>query len=98
MIAPASRSFCESVDSYGTWRLANASAPPVVIMSTVWTLSLSTMGMPCSGPRMYPCARSTSRSCATAIADGLTVIIAFSVPSYAAMRSRYSFTSCFELI
>jgi short-subunit dehydrogenase len=29
---------------------ANASAPPVVGMSVVWMLSLSAIGMPCSGP------------------------------------------------
>ena len=44
-----------SVASYGGTRPSNASAPPVVGMSVVWMLSLSAIGMPCSGPRILPC-------------------------------------------
>ena len=56
MIAPASRRFFVSVASYGGTSPSNASAPPVVGMSVVWMLSLSAIGMPCSGPRTSPCA------------------------------------------
>ena len=52
--APASRRFFVSVASYGGIRSSNAIAPPVVRMSVVWMLSLSAIGMPCSGPRILP--------------------------------------------
>ncbi len=57
----------------------NASAPPVVGISVVWMLSLSAMGMPCSGPRTWPSRRSRSRASASSIACGFTVITALSV-------------------
>ena len=65
MIAPASLRFFVSVASYGGTSSSNASAPPVVRMSVVWMLSFSAIGMPCSGPRILPCARSRSRSSAS---------------------------------
>src|SRR5437867_1644191 len=49
MIAPASRRFFASVASYGGTRFSNASAPPVVRRSVVWTLSFSAIGTPCGG-------------------------------------------------
>ena len=69
--APASRRFFVSVASYGGTSPTNASAPPVVGMSVVWMLSLSAIGMPCSGPRTRPCAR--SRSSASASVERLRV-------------------------
>ena len=60
MIAPASRRFFVSVASYGGMKPANASAPPVVGMLVVWMLSFNATGMPCSGPRSLPGARSRS--------------------------------------
>ena len=76
MIAPASRRCVVSVASYGGTSPANASAPPVVGMSVVWMLSLSAIGMPCSGPRTRPGRRSRSRASASSSARGLTVIAA----------------------
>ena len=76
MIAPASTRFFVSVASYGGTRFSNASAPPVVRMNVVCTLSFNAIGMPCSGPRIRPCWRSRSRSSASAIAFGFTVIAA----------------------
>ena len=38
---------------------SKARAPPVVGMSVVLTLSLTAMGIPCSGPRIRPRARSS---------------------------------------
>ena len=81
MIAPASRRFFVSVASYGGTKPSKASAPPVVGMSVVWMLSLSAIGMPCSGPRTFPAARSRSRASASSSACGLTVIAAFSLSS-----------------
>src|SRR5262245_4515676 len=89
MIAPASRRFFVSVASYGTIRFSNASAPPVVRMSVVWTLSFGAIGMPCSGPRIRRNRRSRSRSSAISIAFGFTVIAAWSRSSYVAIRIRY---------
>ena len=78
-----------SVASYGGTRSAKASAPPVVGMSVVWMLSLSATGMPCSGPRIRPCARCRSSESAMASARGFTVMTAWSLSSYIAMRVRY---------
>ena len=89
MIAPASIRFFVSVASYGGVRCSNASAPPVVRMNVVWTLSLSAIGMPCSGPRILPAARSRSRSSASSSAFGFTVIAACSSSSYMPIRCRY---------
>jgi hypothetical protein len=74
--APAARSRVVSVASYGGTSPANASAPPVVGMSVVWMLSLSAIGMPCSGPRIFPARRSRSRASASSSARGLMVIAA----------------------
>src|SRR2546428_178335 len=92
MTAPASRRFFVSVASYGGTKPSKASAPPVVGMFVVWMLSLSATGMPCSGPRMRPCARSRSRSSASLSASRLTVIAACSLSSYIAIRVTYCST------
>ncbi len=78
MTAPASRRFFVSVASYGGTSPSNASAPPVVGMFVVWMLSLSAIGMPWSGPRTLPCARSRSSASASSIALGFTAMTAFS--------------------
>ncbi len=98
MIAPASRRFFVSVASYGGTMPSNASAPPVVGMSVVWMLSLSAIGMPCSGPRTRPCARSRSSASASSSAFGFTVIAACSRSSYVAMRVRYCCTSSCDVV
>src|SRR5258708_9066948 len=89
MIAPASRRFFVVVPSYGGTMPSNASAPRVVGMSVVWTLSFRAIGMPCSGPRTRPRARSRSLASASSSALGFTVIAAWSLSSYVAMRVRY---------
>ena len=53
--------------------------------------------MPCSGPRIFPAARSRSRSSASSSAFGLTVIAACSSSSYIPMRCRYWRTISFEV-
>ena len=98
MMAPDSRRFFVSVASYGGTKPSNASAPPVVGMSVVWMLSFSATGMPCSGPRIRPCARSRSRSSASFKALGLIVIAALSLSSYVAMRVRYCCTISCEVV
>ena len=72
MIAPASIRFFVSVASYGGMKPSKASAPPDVGMFVVWMLSLSAIGIPCSGPRTLPAARSRSRSSASFNAFALT--------------------------
>ncbi len=81
MIAPASLRFFVSVASYGGTSPLKASAPPVVGMVVVWMLSLSAMGIPCSGPRNRPWARSRSNCSASAIAVRLTTIVALTTSS-----------------
>jgi hypothetical protein len=49
--APALRRLVTSVASYGGTEPFNASAPPDVGMSVVLMLSVTAIGMPCSGPR-----------------------------------------------
>src|SRR6185295_6009341 len=98
MMAPASLRFFVRVASYGGTRSANASAPPVVGMSVVWMLSLRATGMPCSGPRIRPAARSRSSESAIASAFGLTVMTACSLSSYSAMRDRYWSTNSRDVV
>ena len=93
MIAPASRRFAVRVASYGGTYPSNARAPPVVGRWVVWMLSLSATGIPCSGPRTSPPARSASSASASASAFGLIETAAFSRSSYSPMRTRYSVTS-----
>src|SRR5947208_2589609 len=66
-------------------------------MSVVWTLSLSATGMPCSGPRSLPAARSWSHSSASSRAFGLTVMTGWSRYSYVAMRMSDCCTRSCEL-
>jgi hypothetical protein len=86
MIAPAAFNWAVSVASYGGYRSRNASAPPVVGMFVVWMLSLSAIGMPCSGPRTRPFARSRSSASASSSAVRLTNAVAFTRSSYCAIR------------
>src|SRR6202043_655374 len=52
MTAPASRKFCATTESFGTFEPTSASDPAVVIiLSAVSMLSLISMEIPCSGPR-----------------------------------------------
>ena len=88
MIAPASRRFFVERGFVGGTKPSNASAPPVVGMSVVWMLSLSAIGMPCSGPRTRPAARSRSRASASSSARGLIVMTAFNVPPYFSIRAK----------
>ena len=75
--APAARSRSTMGASAGTRLLTSASDPAVVcIVSAVAMLSLSRIGMPCSGPRMCPERRSLSRLAAVAPASGLIWITA----------------------
>jgi hypothetical protein len=78
MIAPASRRFFTSVASYGGTNRSKTNAPPVVGIRVVWMLSFNAIGIPCSGPRAWPEARSSSRRSASVIASGLTVSAACS--------------------
>ena len=94
MTAPASRSRAATNESCGGMEPSNASDPAVVVIrSCVSMLSLSATGMPCSGPRTFPAARSASSSSAIASASGFVSMIERSsgpCPSSASMRSRYS--------
>jgi hypothetical protein len=70
-------------------------------MSAVSKLSLSRTGTPCSGPRAPLVRRSASSACASMTAFGfsrITALIAGPCLSYAAMRARYMFTSCSDVI
>ena len=55
-------------------------------------LSFSAIGMPCSGPRTLPAARSRSRASACSSALWLTAMTALMASSYIAMRVRYCVT------
>jgi hypothetical protein len=50
-------------------------------MFVVWMLSLSAMGMPWRGPRIFFWARSRSRASASSSAFGFTVMAALSLSS-----------------
>ncbi len=76
--APAWRSFATTKASSCGCAPAKAIDPPVVGRSLVFMLSLSTTGMPCSGPRAPFLARSWSRASASASARGLRSRKAFS--------------------
>src|SRR5258708_33539551 len=60
-------------------------------------LSFSAIGMPCSGPRIFPCLRSRSRSSASLSAFRFIEITAFSLPLYSAIRVRYCCVSSREV-
>ena len=72
---------------------ASANEPALVRMrSAVAMLSLSSTGMPCSGPRTVPAARSASRAAAIASASGFassTELMHGPARSMLAMRSRH---------
>ena len=63
--APASRSRRATGESRTTSRPASANDPAVPGSPTASMLSLMSTGMPCSGPRTWPCVRSASSSCAS---------------------------------
>ena len=71
--------------------------PPVVGISVVWILSLSATGMPCSGPRSLPWARSRSSASASRSACELMASAAFSRSSYRPILIRYCSTSWREV-
>ncbi len=93
-IAPASRSFCATNESCGGIDPSSASEPAVVVIrSWVSMLSLSAIGIPCSGPRTLPALRSASSWSAISSAWGLVSMIARSSgPCWlsASIRARYS--------
>ncbi len=111
--APASRSFATMKASCFAWLPTRARDPAVVIiLSAVSMLSLMTIGIPCSGPRNLPAARSLSRSRAIASASGLSSMIELRLmppsfcasaavglprPSISAIRSRYIWVICSEV-
>ena len=73
---------CDLTERYVSWtsrgtRPDKARHPPVVGMSVVSRLSLSSTGTPCNGPRVRPCRRSASSAAATASARGFSAITAF---------------------
>ena len=93
--APAAFSRATWKASSGGYHSASAIAPAVVGRPATSKLSLTTTGMPCSGPRAPDAARSRSSASASSSARPLSAIIAFSAgprSSYAAMRARYCVT------
>ncbi len=80
-------------ESCGGIEPSSANDPAVVVIrSCVSMLSLSATGIPCSGPRTFPAARSASSASAIASASGFVSMIERSsgpCPSSASMRSRY---------
>ena len=100
MTAPAAFSRATWKASSGGYHPASAIAPAVVGRPATSKLSLTTTGMPCSGPRGPDAARSRSSASASSNARPLSEIIAFSAgprSSYAAMRARYCATICREV-
>ena len=87
MTAPASRSLLTRKASLGS---ADSSAgdPAVVGMPATWMLSLTSTGMPSSGPRGPPAARAASLAAASAAAPRLTVMTACSAGFSRSMRCR----------
>lgn len=75
---PAFRSCSITNASRETSFSASASDPAVVrIASAVAKMSFTTIGMPCSGPRLIPWLISSPRRSAISIASGFSSIIAF---------------------
>ena len=71
--APAERNFDTTCASRGTIEPTSIQLPAVVsILSLVAMLSLTRNGIPCSGPRTWPAARSASRAAAIEAASGLS--------------------------
>ena len=96
MTAPASRSLATTPASRGTFDPTSASEPAVVcIRSAVAIASFRTTGIPWSGPRTWPVARSSSSASAIASASGFTSMIELTVgpaQSSCSMRARWSRT------
>ena len=104
MTAPACRSLATSGASSGTTLFTNASDPAVVCIGpTVATLSLTKIGMPCSGPRTRPARRSLSSCAAIASAFGFVSMTAPRTGLRPAILRRYACVSsrlviCCDLI
>ena len=76
--APAARSLATTVESRSGTEFCSATLPAVVGRPATSRLSLTSTGMPCSGPRTLPVARSRSRRLASCSARGLTIRTALS--------------------
>ena len=91
--APASRSREATWESRTATEPSRAREPAVVVIrSALSILSLSTTGMPCSGPRTCPSRRSSSSRSASLRASGFTSIMALSagpLRSNSWIRFRY---------
>ena len=87
MTAPASRSLDTRNASSGSAD-SSAGEPAVVGIPATWTLSLTSTGMPSSGPRGPSAARAASLAAASAPALGLTVMTACSAGFRRSMRCR----------
>ena len=68
--APAARSLATTVESRSGTEFWSATEPAVVGSPATSRLSLTSTGMPCSGPRSFPVARSRSSSDASVSARG----------------------------
>src|SRR2546425_7099623 len=76
--APPARSFAATVESWMAGLPTSANDPAeVCILSPVSMLSLSSTGIPCSGPSTLPLARRLSAPCAIESASGLSSITEF---------------------
>ena len=85
--APAARSRETRKASPGS-ALSRAGEPAVVGMPATCTLSLTSTGMPSSGPRGAPAARAASLAAASAAAAGFTVMTACRAGFSRSMRCR----------
>src|SRR5215467_9002266 len=89
MTAPPARSFAATVESWGAGWPISASDPAVVcILSPVPMLSLRRTGIPWSGPRTVPWARSASAFFAIVSASGLSSITEFTPPFWSSELIR----------
>ena len=85
--APASRSLATRNASSGSVP-ASAGEPAVTGIPATPMLSLTSTGIPSSGPRAVPAARASSLALASAAASGLTAMTACSPGSSRRIRSR----------
>ena len=85
--APAARSRQTRKASPGS-AVSRAGEPAVVGMPVTWTLSLTSTGMPSSGPRGPVAARAASLAAASAGASGFTVMTACRAGFSRSMRCR----------
>jgi hypothetical protein len=86
--APAARSRLTSQASFAGGLARIAREPAVVSCPLVSTLSLSSTGMPSSGPRVSPRSRRRSLAAAWATAVRSTASTAWILPSSARIRAR----------